>query len=1180
VKPIARVARRRPHTQVVELSESAGGKEGSSSGALYLLDLVPGAIAAFGLRRLRADFGGSGAGGTIRLRRASGGDEESFGTLADGELDLPAVLGFLGGSGGVCAAWYDQSEHGHHAEAIAAGPAFEASPADGRPPMLRFHAPAGLRSPVTLEGLAAFSICAVFRAASVAEATSVARWQKEGDFVVFPYHTAEVLVGRHNSPTDRIPLGISPGNFEVHAVVWRQGAADGFATYCNGSLVMRRAAQNTAITVGNEPLFIGSYAGLSEYFTGDLVELVIWPRALSDEEIRAVSETSDKAAWRLEVNRTLASAPSHVTTESNPSGSLSPAQDADPAGDLAARVRELENQVADLTDTRRRSYVGLHQPLDVQESTYPPHFDPPVIVDGEPLPLPPASLRPGYAPDDDALYLKWGKFDHDLILNIAGRYLDIQRPLRILDLHCLSGRVLRHFETERQWAGWRLHGVDTQARLIEWLRSFWPSAYDVCTTNEAVPVLPFEDNHFDIIYGISVFTHIKYLWDAWLCELRRCLKPGGLCLQTVHCEAAWNVYARGEADWQITGVPDYVRQHPEMDVDYLFFDKSTTSSTFYKRSVVEKMFGRYMPVREVLDPPEYSFQHWVVMQKEGRRPDLNADTLAPLQGALPAPEGGEAGDPDPAAPGPAPVTPAAELDDDRGDEAGLTSRIEFVRGLSNDKIASIGMERVGAEIRAILDAPLFERWPIEKQLPMVERIAEIYYGHQHASGHSLIPAIERVFHRALATPDVKLDTLSLFYDLLYFLYWYIAPDYNAMRGVADQVMQPFAAAIRDGTVRGLPTIVPRALGGAPLRVGYLSQFARGGNAIGPCAHAVLGGLARYLPGAYGLVLYAWSEHDDESMATLADQGITVRRFTANSMSERIAAVAEAVALDEIDILITDMNTALPTVLFERRVAPVQIFFQVTLPFWPLANIDGVFRVEFYDPKLDGFAPELCFNLGLGAWDMPEFATPVEPARIAAERARFPPDGKLIGIYTRFAKITLDFLGILDALLARHPQLTVVVGGTGDGKWIRDFIAGRDLAGRLVLVEEYVDGHVWGHMLDVLLDTFPGEAGVAGREIMAKGKPFVCIGSAFTERERVPMLIADDPSGYADIVSRLIEDRDFYAAACTATRDFVAAQPGQPEYVAAIHDALTTVVSLARSGSHIGRGQDAFAHLAV
>ena len=365
-----------------------------------------------------------------------------------------------------------------------------------------------------------------------------------------------------------------------------------------------------------------------------------------------------------------------MPTKRKVAGSSAVAPDADPTAALMARVQELEDKVGQLMELRRRRYFAFHQPLDDQESTYPPRFDPPVIVDGDPLPLAPASLRAGYSPDDDALYLKWGKFDHDLILQIAGRYLDLQQPLRILDFACSTGRVLRHFEPERLSPGWRIHGVDTQAVPIEWLRTLWPPAYEVCAINEVVPALPFEDNYFDVIYGISVFTGIKYLWDAWLCELRRCLKPGGLCLQTVHCEEAWSLYARGEADWQLAGVPEYVRQHPEMDVDYLFFNKSTTSNTFYQRSVVEKLFGRYLPVREVLDPPEFSFQHWVVMQKEGPGPDATRKGLAPVAGAHTT----------------APRSDPAEPDGAHPEGAEPTEKIDIGPDLSDDEKARIGDE--------------------------------------------------------------------------------------------------------------------------------------------------------------------------------------------------------------------------------------------------------------------------------------------------------------------------------------------------------------------------------------------------------------------------------------------------------------------------------------------------------
>ncbi|HVH75856.1 MAG TPA: glycosyltransferase 61 family protein [Stellaceae bacterium] len=498
--------------------------------------------------------------------------------------------------------------------------------------------------------------------------------------------------------------------------------------------------------------------------------------------------------------------------------------------------------------------------------------------------------------------------------------------------------------------------------------------------------------------------------------------------------------------------------------------------------------------------------------------------------------------------------------------AGLTARIEAIRGLSNDEIEKTGLDRLTARIQEILTDPEFASWPVGKQLPMIERVQAIYTWYHHASGRSLIPALERLLHRALAIKDLPLDTLCLFYDLMYFLHWYWASSWEAMRGVTG-VMAPVAGAIRDGAVLDLPTIAPRALGREPLRIGYLAQFVLLGNPIGSGVGEVLEGLSRYFPGTYKLVLYAWSQYDDASLAPLIERGITVRRFIAGSMSERIAVVADAVAADEIDILITDMNSALPTVLFERRIAPVQIFFQNGLPFWPLANIDGVFRIEFYDPRLDGFDREICFDLGLGPWNQPGYPLdpPVDPARIAAERARFPRDAKLAGIYGRLAKITPDFLQLIETLLVRHPQLVVALGGTGEGNWIHDFIIDHGLTGRLVLVDEYVDGHVWGHVVDIFLDT-SWDVTVAGREIMAKSKPIVSMRTPTHEHERVPMLIADNRAMYIDLVSRLIEDRALYEAACAATRDFVAAQPGEREFAAAVDQALKAIVGRVRSGA--------------
>jgi len=56
------------------------------------------------------------------------------------------------------------------------------------------------------------------------------------------------------------------------------------------------------------------------------------------------------------------------------------------------------------------------------------------------------------------------------------------------------------------------------------------------------PPLPYPAAHFDVIYCLSVFTHLdERMQDAWLAELDRILEPGGVLLLTVYSEAATGV---------------------------------------------------------------------------------------------------------------------------------------------------------------------------------------------------------------------------------------------------------------------------------------------------------------------------------------------------------------------------------------------------------------------------------------------------------------------------------------------------------------------------------------------------------------------------------------------------------------------------------------------------------------
>ncbi len=101
---------------------------------------------------------------------------------------------------------------------------------------------------------------------------------------------------------------------------------------------------------------------------------------------------------------------------------------------------------------------------------------------------------------------------------------------RALDFGCGCGRVIRHLK-DRIAADW--YGSDLNPRLANWCRD--NLRFATFSTNGLEPPLAFDDGRFDLVYAISVLTHLdERLQDLWLAELRRILAPGGALLVTTH----------------------------------------------------------------------------------------------------------------------------------------------------------------------------------------------------------------------------------------------------------------------------------------------------------------------------------------------------------------------------------------------------------------------------------------------------------------------------------------------------------------------------------------------------------------------------------------------------------------------------------------------------------------------
>ena len=148
------------------------------------------------------------------------------------------------------------------------------------------------------------------------------------------------------------------------------------------------------------------------------------------------------------------------------------------------------------------------------------------------LPVPPPRLIVRVAGTADVdWFLEGGRLGAASVRGALQRHgVGLEELGAMLDFGCGCGRVTRN------WAGLsgvQVSGTDLSRPAVEWCRRNLPFAR--FEENGLEPPLVFEDEAFDLVYALSVFTHLTAdLQLAWRDELRRVLRPGGFLLVTTH----------------------------------------------------------------------------------------------------------------------------------------------------------------------------------------------------------------------------------------------------------------------------------------------------------------------------------------------------------------------------------------------------------------------------------------------------------------------------------------------------------------------------------------------------------------------------------------------------------------------------------------------------------------------
>ena len=127
-------------------------------------------------------------------------------------------------------------------------------------------------------------------------------------------------------------------------------------------------------------------------------------------------------------------------------------------------------------------------------------------------------------------YKEDGELTAKEILEWTAKYL--QGELKILEWGCGVARIVRHIPLLSNYKA-TVFGTDINKEMIEWDESNISNVG--FSTIDYVPPTHFADEQFNLIFALSVFTHIEIgVQVSWIKEIHRMISDEGIFLFTTH----------------------------------------------------------------------------------------------------------------------------------------------------------------------------------------------------------------------------------------------------------------------------------------------------------------------------------------------------------------------------------------------------------------------------------------------------------------------------------------------------------------------------------------------------------------------------------------------------------------------------------------------------------------------
>lgn len=222
-------------------------------------------------------------------------------------------------------------------------------------------------------------------------------------------------------------------------------------------------------------------------------------------------------------------------------------------------------------------------------------------------PQPPVHLQERIGGSKD--FLPAGAQLVNLLLTYVGKYKSISQAHMILDWGCGCGRVITQMIKFVQPD--RLHGCDIDSEAIDWDKQHIHGP--TFTRIDPYPPTRYSDGCFDLVYGISVMTHLdEQTHIHWLKELKRITCPSAILALSVMGERlrATNMPPSLAEEFTKRGFTSFVPNYSDLLAK--FSHHEYYRETYHSLDYIEAHWSRYFDVIEYV---ETKYQDVVVLRR-------------------------------------------------------------------------------------------------------------------------------------------------------------------------------------------------------------------------------------------------------------------------------------------------------------------------------------------------------------------------------------------------------------------------------------------------------------------------------------------------------------------------------------------------------------------------------------